>query len=675
MHTHSAAPSAVRRVAAAVNARRYVIACVCLLIAAAALRFYDLSASSLWHDEAIAAINSRGSLAEVVVNVRGRYSNTAPALYPMMMWAIQKAQESEFSARVMPATASVLTVGALLFWMPRLGVARRAAFLAALLAAVSAAAIEHAQDAREYSVDAFLAALLIAGTLQYARNGGKALLCGALFAAPLLQYGLALFGVAALGAAALAPIAVSPTPIGGVRRAFVAAVLERLKSRGDLLLPMGAFAAGCGASWALAARYQLKAGGWGQASYLADFYYQGGLNAAALVEFAFNRTWSLLIYHMPTAIAVAALVGLCALLPSLLRRRRLDALALLCTFAIGTALCAAALDFYPLGGSRHNLYLGPLIFLAAGGAFHALADNAASLARRAWVAPAFCAAAAVCIALAGAAAVRQSDVYGVDTGIERVIAALDARMQEGDAVYVSRWKVPAFEFYKNGRPADYFYGKAVCWGPSSANWAECVPKVLDEMFRLSNNYRRIWFVHNTSASVSEEMAAHSPRVKVEEVDFSGGTPLRDRKIDVWIWPQATLQLITGFDEVAERIRGEWLDAHGEAASGAPSAASTYNLYIHNNALHYGKRPCAPEDTDARFFLHIYPQDAADLPAPRRRYGFDNLDFDFHDHGLAAGDRCVIRRALPAYPIERILAGQFIHPNGPRVWEAEFPFEP
>ena len=58
------------------------------------------------------------------------------------------------------------------------------------------AAIRHAQDAREYSIDALLAVLLIAGLLWYLRDGRKALLGVALFVAPLLQYGLVLFGVA-----------------------------------------------------------------------------------------------------------------------------------------------------------------------------------------------------------------------------------------------------------------------------------------------------------------------------------------------------------------------------------------------------------------------------------------------------------------------------------------------
>ena len=155
--------------------RLALAAFVCLLLVAAGLRFYDLPGHSVWYDEVVAANNSSSVLSEVVPNTR--YGNSSPILYPLALWAVQKVDISAFSIRVLPATASVLTV-------------------AALLATLSAAAIEDAQDAREYSIDALLAVLMIAGLLWYLRDGRKALLCLSLFLAPLLQYGLVLFGAA-----------------------------------------------------------------------------------------------------------------------------------------------------------------------------------------------------------------------------------------------------------------------------------------------------------------------------------------------------------------------------------------------------------------------------------------------------------------------------------------------
>ena len=120
----------------------YYAACVVLLVAAAGLRFHDLSEHWLRFDEAAAANYSRGALSEVISNTR--YSNSSPILYPLVLYAVQKVESTIFSVRIVPATASVLIVAVMLFLLPRLGVARGAAFLAGLLATLSVAAIEHA---------------------------------------------------------------------------------------------------------------------------------------------------------------------------------------------------------------------------------------------------------------------------------------------------------------------------------------------------------------------------------------------------------------------------------------------------------------------------------------------------------------------------------------------------
>ena len=145
--------------------RLYYAACICLLVAAAGLRFHDLSEHQLRFDEAVVANHSKGTFSETIFNTRYRHSS--PILYPLVLYAVQKVESSIFSIRIVPATASVLTMAALLFFAAALGVSRRAAFLAALLATLSVEAIRHAQDAREYSIDALLAVLMIAGLLWY----------------------------------------------------------------------------------------------------------------------------------------------------------------------------------------------------------------------------------------------------------------------------------------------------------------------------------------------------------------------------------------------------------------------------------------------------------------------------------------------------------------------------
>ncbi len=102
--------------------------------------------------------------------------------------------------------------------------------------------------------------------------------------------------------------------------------------------------------------------------------------------------------------------------------------------------------------------------------------------------------------------------------------------------------------------------------------------------------------------------------------------------------------------------------------GPPVAQSHFGLYLRDNALTYLKTPCAPADANARFFLHITPEDPADLPASSREFGFANLDFHFTEHGAYIDDICAATLELPRYPIDRIHTGQFVSGEG-AVWRA------
>ena len=105
--------------------------------------------------------------------------------------------------------------------------------------------------------------------------------------------------------------------------------------------------------------------------------------------------------------------------------------------------------------------------------------------------------------------------------------------------------------------------------------------------------------------------------------------------------------------------------------GPPVAQSDFNVYLRDNALTYLKSPCAPADTNARFFLHITPANPADLPAANRERGFANLDFHFADRGAYAGGICAATIDLPDYPIDRVHTGQFVSGEG-SLWRVEFP---
>ena len=109
---------------------------------------------------------------------------------------------------------------------------------------------------------------------------------------------------------------------------------------------------------------------------------------------------------------------------------------------------------------------------------------------------------------------------------------------------------------------------------------------------------------------------------------------------------------------------------GDVAGMAPVARTEFDLYLSDNTLHYFKEPCAAADTADRFFLHILPKDAADLPEGRRQHGFANADFYFSEHGLALDGVCLGAVELPAYGIERIRTGQYVSGAG-QLWRTEF----
>ena len=104
----------------------------------------------------------------------------------------------------------------------------------------------------------------------------------------------------------------------------------------------------------------------------------------------------------------------------------------------------------------------------------------------------------------------------------------------------------------------------------------------------------------------------------------------------------------------------------------PAARSDFDIYLRENTVAYLKSPCGATDVQAPFFLHVVPENVEDLPADRRQYGFDNLDFHYGEHAALDFDgQCIFEHPLPDYPIARIRTGQFT-PEGDQIWMAEFP---
>ena len=124
------------------------------------------------------------------------------------------------------------------------------------------------------------------------------------------------------------------------------------------------------------------------------------------------------------------------------------------------------------------------------------------------------------------------------------------------------------------------------------------------------------------------------------------------------------------DMAAHAVAQAVYDGIAAGDYGQPVTQSHFDLYLSGNSLAYVKEPCAQGDADARFFLHIFPADPADLPANRREHGFANMDFRFADHGGRIGDKCVAERDLPDYPIAGIRTGQKATASGGGGWRAD-----
>ena len=105
-----------------------------------------------------------------------------------------------------------------------------------------------------------------------------------------------------------------------------------------------------------------------------------------------------------------------------------------------------------------------------------------------------------------------------------------------------------------------------------------------------------------------------------------------------------------------------------------AAAVGVELYRYGGMLVYRWETCAAAEVAARFYLHLFPADAADLPDGRQSHGFVNRGFSFPEYGAMRDGKCLAAAPLPDYPIARIRTGQHIPGRG-QLWQADFPARP
>ena len=114
---------------------------------------------------------------------------------------------------------------------------------------------------------------------------------------------------------------------------------------------------------------------------------------------------------------------------------------------------------------------------------------------------------------------------------------------------------------------------------------------------------------------------------------------------------------------------DYAGARRDALATEPLARGHFAIHGEGRTLTYVRDGCTDEEAATPFFLHLYPEDAGDLPGDRRKYGFDNLDAVLTDHVERVGGSCVAIVDLPDYPIASIRTGQ--HDTDGERWAAEF----
>ena len=99
-----------------------------------------------------------------------------------------------------------------------------------------------------------------------------------------------------------------------------------------------------------------------------------------------------------------------------------------------------------------------------------------------------------------------------------------------------------------------------------------------------------------------------------------------------------------------------LSARGTAA-GPEGFAVFLDREEGRNRLLYAKGECSPAEYETLVFLHIYPENLADLPFYRWAEGKENRDFALSRYGVRPGGECLAAFPMPDYPAAALRTGQ------------------
>ena len=177
-----------------------------------------------------------------------------------------------------------------------------------------------------------------------------------------------------------------------------------------------------------------------------------------------------------------------------------------------------------------------------------------------------------------------------------------------------------------------------------------------------------------------------------DFSFAQGTGVRigDTCLTSRALPSYAVGRLTVGQHKKDRSGHSWLrhyfsDAYRDrllAEAGEPIIRSDYDIYLHREKagesagqpnrlrLLYFKPACSQEDYGTRFFMHVIPRSAEDLPDDRKEAGYEELNFALEDYGGRYGGDCFAVRDLPEYDILEIRTGQTTGENS-NSWQGSF----
>lgn len=130
-----------------------------ILLVGTGLRWHHLAHKSLWVDEIGQVVLAQGGLVETILAPRIHVA--APPLDYVLTWFALELGAHEFILRFAPAAWSILTLAVLYTFARRVTRSQMVAVVAALLLALSAAAVQYAQQVRFYALGTLLLTLCV----------------------------------------------------------------------------------------------------------------------------------------------------------------------------------------------------------------------------------------------------------------------------------------------------------------------------------------------------------------------------------------------------------------------------------------------------------------------------------------------------------------------------------